>query len=102
MNRALLFLASMGLCACGWSVDPFAHEGSESDSAPCDEELTAFQASVYAPVLAVSCVGCHNAGGPARQTRFVLSTNDTDEARVANFRAARRVALEGLGGTSRT
>jgi len=65
------------------------------DDPPCAEDLAFFETDVFAPVLAVRCLGCHNASGPAAHTRLVL---DLDDA-VASFRSVETVALERVGAT---
>lgn len=65
-------------------------------NAPCDSEMKFFEEEIWAPILSVRCIGCHNAMGTAQQTRLILDHAD----RLASYHAAKRIALEELAGTS--
>lgn len=57
-------VASLALTACG--------EGDEETGEDCLSNQEYFQENVYAPVLQTNCAMCHNAGGEAKDTNFVI------------------------------
>jgi hypothetical protein len=67
---------------------------------PCADDLAWFQREVWTPILAVRCAGCHNAEGPAQNTRMVFQPATQAGWQEHNFRATRTVALMDIAGTS--
>ncbi len=78
---ALLVTAVLG-CGAGSSTPARARDAAPGDSSgpaviagaddACEAELSFFEREVNGPILAVRCVGCHNADGVAAETRMVL------------------------------
>ena len=110
-HLALLALASLtSLASCSFGVDDSATDGSvtgdaavtlpDGATAPalCDADLQWFRREVWTPILAVSCVGCHNAAGTARSTRLVLRSETEAGWLEHNANATRAVALTELAG----
>ncbi|MAQ17617.1 MAG: hypothetical protein CMN30_22825 [Sandaracinus sp.] len=65
---------------------------------PCAAELEVFERTVWRPLLAVRCAGCHQAEGPAASTRMVFVDEEADDALATNYRAARRAAVADADG----
>ena len=106
LNSLALFLGALLIVACadgggpshqrGGLNNPYAG-GATPTEAPCDDELTSFRNSVWTPVLAVQCAGCHTEGGPASDSGFVLTEVANDADLVANFHATARMAFTMTG-----
>ncbi|MEZ4408104.1 MAG: DUF1592 domain-containing protein [Polyangiales bacterium] len=62
----------------------------------CAADLDVFRREVWAPILSLSCVGCHNPAGTARATRMVLHAETEPGWLEHNFRAVRVVATATL------
>lgn len=106
MRRALSLAAALGLAACSTEVPtsappappvPDTRPASERPELPrvpepCEAELTAFEADVWRPILSTKCLSCHQAEGPAKDSRLVLLPNGAPDARAHNFEAAGRAA----------
>jgi hypothetical protein len=72
--------------------------GPQSLGEICPDDLEFFADEVWTPILSLKCAGCHNADGPAKRSRMVLTTDDEgDEALRRNYAAAASVAKEKLG-----
>lgn len=61
-------LASLAVFGCK------EQQPTTSDDA-CVSDLEFFQESVYTPILAQDCANCHNESGAAKDTSFILRTN---------------------------
>src|SRR5690606_34024202 len=61
-------LASLAVFGCK------EQQPTTSDDA-CVSDLEFFQESVYTPILAQDCANCHNESGEAKDTSFILRTN---------------------------
>lgn len=105
--RIITLLCLLVGCADGGQVstersgarNPYAG-GSTPAEVPCDEELDFFRDSVWTPVLSVQCLGCHNEGGAASDSDFVLREAATQDELIRNFHAAGRMAFERVGSSS--
>lgn len=62
---------------------------------PCADELEKFEQDVWQPTLSVLCIGCHNAAGPAKDSRMVLWGDDQPGHLAHNFEQVFRVATIG-------
>jgi hypothetical protein len=95
---------ALALVALGCSGDPDAGDAAArlpddaAGGAVCDADLQWFRRELWAPTFSRSCIGCHNAAGPARATRMVLRAESEPGWLDHNFRAVRAVATTGLGG----
>lgn len=104
MRRAFALAAALAL-GCSSDPDPRGDaalaelpDGAAGDPV-CDAELQSFRRELWAPLLSVRCVGCHNAAGPARATRMVLRAEGQPGWLDHNFRAVRVVATTTLADT---
>lgn len=57
-------VASLALTSC--------NEGEEEQGEDCVSNEQYFQENVYAPILATNCQTCHNSGGQAKDTNFII------------------------------
>jgi hypothetical protein len=64
----------------------------------CDADVQWFRQTLWTPLLAVQCVGCHNAAGAAAATGMVFRAESETGWLEHNFRAARAMALSELAG----
>jgi len=64
----------------------------------CDADVRWFRQTLWTPLLAVQCAGCHNAAGTAATTRMVFRAESEAGWLEHNFRAVRAVALAELAG----
>lgn len=62
----------------------------------CDEELAAFEADVWRPILSGRCYGCHNAEGPAKDTRLRFAGPDDVADNYAVAAAMAVIDADGL------
>ncbi|MEM9488394.1 MAG: DUF1592 domain-containing protein [Myxococcota bacterium] len=59
---------------------------------PCPPDIEYFQSRLWEPILATSCIGCHNSDGVARNSQFVLMNPDEDGFLEHNFEVTRSIA----------
>ncbi len=96
---ALSIALALGCSTAPGSSDTDATVADDASAGPvCERDLTWFRQSLWTPILAVSCVGCHSAAGTARNTRMVFRSEGSDGWLEANFRATRAVATTQLAG----
>jgi hypothetical protein len=85
--------------------DPGVPEGDPVGEAPelqgpgsCNETTDVFRKEVWAPFMSTQCFGCHNSGGAARHTKFVLQAHDVPgymEANLATVASIARLQVDG-------
>jgi len=108
VRAALLFAGALAL---GCAGEPGAGDASTDGAlaalpdgagggSVCDADLQWFRRELWAPTFSRSCIGCHNAAGPARATRMVLRAENEPDWLEHDFRAVRAVATSELGGVS--
>lgn len=52
-----------------------------------------FETQLWGPIFSISCVGCHNPAGLAKNTDMVFELADTPEAQAHNYDVAEAIAL---------
>jgi hypothetical protein len=66
----------------------------------CNETTDVFRKEVWAPFMSTQCFGCHNPGGAARHTKFVLQAHDVPGYMEANLATVANIARLQIDGES--
>lgn len=88
------------LAVCGLAVGFSACKSGETDDGVCVDDRTFFQQEVWNIVKQRDCAACHNAGGDAKDTNFILEPDTVTGFIDANMTIMRDVAAFEKDGVS--
>ncbi|GAB4567028.1 MAG: DUF1588 domain-containing protein [Haliangiales bacterium] len=98
---ALALALALALAACG-GADSDQEGGVVTPPAgqPCPPSEEEFVATIWTPILSLSCVSCHNAEGVAKDSAMVLARPTEADFLSTNFDILSELATRELDGTS--
>jgi hypothetical protein len=88
------------LAVCTLAIGSAACNGGDSEDGVCLDDRTFFQQKVWNIVKEANCMGCHNAGGDAKDTKFILQPETVTGFIDANMTIMRDVAAFEKDGVS--
>lgn len=88
------------LAVCGLAIGASACKGGDTEDGVCVDDRTFFQQKIWTIVKEANCAGCHNAGGEAKNTKFLLTPETVTGFIDANMTIMRDVAAYEKDGVS--